>query len=81
MDVAIVIVMTHGQHAGCMRTYIYIQWNLSNPDTLGTEKSVLIREVSLFQGYNYSKPHKNGIWAGKSGLDNNYRGCPDFRES
>ena len=34
-----------------MRTYIYIQWNLSNPDTLGTETSVLIREVSLFQGY------------------------------
>ena len=27
-----------------------LQWNLSNPDTLGTEKSVLIREVSLFQG-------------------------------
>ena len=31
--------------------YIYtIQWNLSNPDTLGTEESVLISEVSLFQG-------------------------------
>ena len=25
----------------------YIQWNLSNPDTLGTENSVLIREVSF----------------------------------
>ena len=32
-------------------TYIHAQWNLSNPDTLGTEKSFLIREVSLFQGY------------------------------
>ena len=30
-----------------------IQWNLSNPDTLGTEKRVLINEVSLFQGYMY----------------------------
>ena len=27
-------------------TCIYIQWNLSNPDTLGTEESVLISEVS-----------------------------------
>ena len=27
-----------------------IQWNLSNPDTLGTEKSVLISEVSWFLG-------------------------------
>ena len=27
-----------------------IQWNPSNPDTIGPEKSVLIREVSLFQG-------------------------------
>ena len=26
------------------------QWNLSNPDTLGTKKSVLIMEVSAFQG-------------------------------
>ena len=28
----------------------YIQWNPSNPDTTGPEESVLIREVSLFQG-------------------------------
>ena len=27
-----------------------IQWNPSNPDTIGPEESVLIREVSLFQG-------------------------------
>ena len=26
------------------------QWNLSNPDTSVTEESVLISEVSLFQG-------------------------------
>ena len=28
----------------------YVQLKLSNQDTLGTKKSVLIREVSLFQG-------------------------------
>ena len=27
-----------------------IQWNSSNPDTIGPEESVLIRDVSLFQG-------------------------------
>ena len=26
---------------------MYIQWNLSNPDTLGTEESVLISEVRV----------------------------------
>ena len=35
-------------------TYVYIctctcQWNLSNPDSFGTEESVLISEVSWFQ--------------------------------
>ena len=31
--------------------YIHcILWNPSNPDTIGPEESVLIREVSLFQG-------------------------------
>ena len=29
---------------------VQLQWNLSNPDTLGTKESVLIREVSSFQG-------------------------------
>ena len=29
-----------------------VQWNLSNPDTLGTEESVLISEVSRLQGLN-----------------------------
>ena len=29
-----------------------IQWNPSNPDTIRPEESVLIREVSLFQGLN-----------------------------
>ena len=29
-----------------MATYMAIQWNLSNPDTLGTEESVIISEVS-----------------------------------
>ena len=27
-----------------------IQWNPSNPDTIGPEESALIREVSLFHG-------------------------------
>ena len=27
-----------------------VQWNPSNPDTIGPEESVLIREVSFFQG-------------------------------
>ena len=28
----------------------HVQWNLSNPDTLGAEESVLISEVSLISG-------------------------------
>ena len=28
---------------------VHVQWNPSNPDTIGPEESVLIREVSLFQ--------------------------------
>ena len=43
---------------------VYIQWNPSNPDTIGPEESVLIREVSLFQGLN-----KHGTWGGRK--------CPD----
>ena len=32
-------------------TQLYqVQWNPSNPDTSGPEESVLIRDVSLFQG-------------------------------
>ena len=30
--------------------YMWLQWNSSNPDTIGPEESVLISEVSLFQG-------------------------------
>ena len=37
-----------------------IQWNLSNPDTLGTEESVLISEVSWVYIV-----HKHGIWDSK----------------
>ena len=36
---------------------IYVQWNPSNPDTIGPEECVLIREVSLFQEL---KVHKHG---------------------
>ena len=28
---------------------LYVQWNLSNPDTNGTEGSVIVSEVSSFQ--------------------------------
>ena len=31
-------------------TRSHLQWNLSNMDTLGTKRIVLISEVSLFQG-------------------------------
>ena len=33
-----------------MQVDLDLQWNPSNPDTIGPEESVLIREVSLFQG-------------------------------
>ena len=33
-----------------MHSLRVLQWSLSNLDTLGTEASVLISEVSLFQG-------------------------------
>ena len=35
-----------GGGGGQILDAIYIQWKLSNPDTLGTEESVLISEVS-----------------------------------
>ena len=39
---------------------IYIQWNLSNTDTLGTKTIVLISEASLFQGENNMYLYKVG---------------------
>ena len=36
-----------------------IQWNLSNPDIIGADSSVLNSEVCLIQGL-----HKCGIWDG-----------------
>ncbi len=36
-----------------------VQWNLSNMDTLGPIKCVLIREVSSFQGANSTQAHKH----------------------
>ena len=55
---------------GCekLTSLLSIQWNLSNPDTLGTEESVLISELSSFQGYIVYKPLKNGVLAGQSVL-------------
>ena len=37
---------------------VIVRWNISNPDTLGAEESVLISEVSLFRGCNV---HKLGV--------------------
>ena len=34
----------------CVYVCYNIQWNPSNLDTIGPEESVLIREVSIFQG-------------------------------
>ena len=39
----------------------YIQWNLSNTDTLGTKIIILISEVSFFQGENNMYLYKVGI--------------------
>ena len=36
---------------------IYIQWNPSNPDIIGPEESVLIKEVSFISG--------RGTWGGR----------------
>ena len=51
-------------HMVCTTVYIHVythssfnwnKWNSSNKmDTIGTEESVLIREVSLFQGLDYT---------------------------
>ncbi len=42
-----------------------LQWNLSNTDTLGSMKCVLIRKVSSFQGANntYLHVHEAGTWS------------------
>ncbi len=41
----------------------HIQWNLSNTDTFGPIKCVLIREVSSFQGANSTHIYEVGTWA------------------
>ena len=40
--------------------YMYMQWNISNPDTNGAEESVIVSEVSSFQRLSMS-----GTWGGK----------------
>ena len=56
-ELAQVLPNDHLLYVTASKTYMYtilnvihIQWNLSNPDTLGTTNCILIREVSLFQG-------------------------------
>ncbi len=54
-----------------------VQWNLSNTDTLGPRKCVLIREVSSFQGANNTYLYEVRIWS--SGLIREVslnQGCP-----
>ena len=51
---AVVIGVAAGYYLWSVQNHTFlhhkdIQWNLSNPDTIGPEESVLIREVSLFQ--------------------------------
>ena len=52
---------------------IYIQWNLSNPDTNGAEESVLFSEVSSFRNV-----CKSGIYLGWEKVSCLER-CPQFR--
>ncbi len=40
-----------------------VQWNLSNTDTLGPIKCVLIREMSSFQGVNNTHLYEFGTWS------------------
>ena len=54
----------------------HIQWNLSNPDTLGTEESVLISEVSWFQGLKITQTW----YLGQQKVSCLSR-CPHFRAS
>ena len=52
------LILCHGCVVFCCLTKLFfisypfehVQWKTSNPDTVGPEESVLIREVSLFQG-------------------------------
>ena len=44
--------------------YIHVQWNLSNLDTIGREKSVLIREVSLF----WRVKHTQAMYLGRENV-------------
>ena len=51
----------------------YVQWNLYNPDTNGTEESVHISEVSLFRGLNCMQ----GLFSGKEKVSSLEK-CPHF---
>ena len=42
-------------HICIMEILDWLQWNLSNTDTIGTKTIVLISEVSLFQGEEFCK--------------------------
>ena len=57
-----------------VKCWTEIQWNLSIPDTNGTEEKVLFSEVSSVQRLKCM--HKSGTWGGKGYPV--FR-CPQFR--
>ena len=63
-----------GQFRG--KLYVEIQWNPSTPDTIGTTVSVLISEVSLFQGLICTHLY---VFVAKPLEVSGFEGCPDFR--
>ena len=53
---------------------LYIQWNLSNPDTNGAEEIIIVSEVSSFQRLKCMQEWYLG-WENVSCLER----CPQFR--
>ena len=54
--------------------HVHVQWNPYNPDTVGPEESVLIREVSLFQGLKSTQTWYLG--RKKVSCLSSFQGCP-----
>ena len=58
-------------------TYTCLQCNLSNPDTLGTEESVLISEVVLISGVKFYTNMAFGTAKSDLFIKVSISGCPD----
>ena len=52
--------VNHNYSMGGESHCLGVQWNLSVPDTLGPQKTVLIIEVSLFHRFIYTHLYCNG---------------------